>query len=75
MGNGRNDRIDRSKLKDPEDVSGWGEGGGQDFSDIARDTGRNAEFVPPHGHPAEISPGTSPATPAEKEGEQRRGDR
>lgn len=44
-------KIDRKKIKDPREVSGWNEGGGQDFSDMARGTERNAEFMPPYGTP------------------------
>jgi hypothetical protein len=46
--------IDRSKVKDPSEVSGWGrkEDGRspQDYSDIARQADRNVEFDPNVGH-------------------------
>ena len=48
------EEIDRDKLKDPSEVSGWGrkEDGSspQDYSDIARKTDKNAEFDPHIGH-------------------------
>ena len=46
--------IDRDKLKDPSEVSGWGQKedgrSPQDYSDIARHTDRNVEFDPKIGH-------------------------
>lgn len=48
------EQIDRDKLKEPSEVSGWGrkEDGRspQDYSDIAKKTDKNAEFDPDIGH-------------------------
>ena len=48
------ERIDRSKLKDPSEVSGWGRRDDgralQDSSDIAKKSERNVEFDPAVGH-------------------------
>lgn len=51
------EQIDRSKVKDPSEVSGWGPDkdghSRQDYSDIARKTEKNVEFDPHVGHVSE----------------------
>ena len=54
------EKIDRSKIKEPREVSGWGEdgrGGSQDDDDIAKKTEKNPEFQRDEG-PARTSGGT-----------------
>lgn len=54
MSERKTEPIDRSHVKEPREVSGWGsheDGRPQnDFSDIARHEPKNAEFDPRIGH-------------------------